>query len=277
MVGALLVLVLRPGVPRQGDVWLMLAAYALGSAALTTAGRFGGGMRSAMTLRYTTFALYLPVALIYLTALAGGNRRWLRLLGACALLGGMGMAIKPSLEQAGWVRRHHLQGKAGLHYIAVVSADPLPGAKLKPNDPGLMAWAEGLDKAGFLHPGLARDARMNGAGAGVGNVESVRIDGSRLIVGGWAVLPARREPADAVVLAWRDGAENEYALALAEDFGARPDVAARLGEPGYADCGWVVSVDRGRLPAEAVGLAAYAVDGATGEAYRLGGVVPLPK
>jgi hypothetical protein len=46
--------------------WLMLGAYSLGSALLVTVGRAGFGIEQALSDRYTTLILYLPLALVYL-------------------------------------------------------------------------------------------------------------------------------------------------------------------------------------------------------------------
>ena len=54
---------------QQAIGWVMLGCYTILSAAITTAGRVGFGVDQALASRYVTFALYLPIAIIYLFAI----------------------------------------------------------------------------------------------------------------------------------------------------------------------------------------------------------------
>ena len=51
---------------RQMAGWLVIGAYAMASAAATTLGRFGLGLESSLASKYTTFSIYLTIALIHL-------------------------------------------------------------------------------------------------------------------------------------------------------------------------------------------------------------------
>src|SRR5205085_2792300 len=58
-----------PDLTRQLLCWLLLGAYAILSAGLITIGRAGFGLAQSLSTRYTTYTLYLPLALVYLLPL----------------------------------------------------------------------------------------------------------------------------------------------------------------------------------------------------------------
>jgi hypothetical protein len=71
-------LICRGASPRRASGALGLAAYALGSAAMTSVGRLGFGITQARTPRYIAFSLLLWVAILSLLSLAAVSRWALR-------------------------------------------------------------------------------------------------------------------------------------------------------------------------------------------------------
>ena len=138
----------------------------------------------------------------------------------------------------------------------------------------LKRYADGLDDAGFLHPRIltedaARAALTGPADAAHGALETAKpTPGGGLAVRGWAVLPSRGEPADAVVLGYRPTSGGPAAVGLVLEREVRWDVVSRLGRPGYYAAGWSAELPAGAVPAGST-VAAWAYDGATGRAYRL--------
>jgi hypothetical protein len=62
-------------------------------------------------------------------------------------------------------------------------------------------------------------------------------DGTR-VAWGWAALPARKRPADAVLLAYADERGDWIAFALSDSVLERPDVVTSLGRREQLWSGW---------------------------------------
>lgn len=112
-------------------------------------------------------------------------------------------------------------------------------------------------------PPLVRDdARMAGW---VDNVTFLKY-GTPVVIG-WAADRARKEPAALVAVA-----VDDRVVGIALTGGLRPDVAAALGEPGFAAAGFAVPIPAGRFEGSAVRVFALSLDGAVAELRRPGGV-----
>jgi hypothetical protein len=265
---------------RRATAWAALGAYSLGTAALVTAGRVGFGLSQSLTSRYTTFTLYMLVALVYLLPcvfedaarkgyVTEGRVVLLKRLGAAAvvlllLAHGVVFALVVRHSAADW-RRALLRAKACLLFIEVAPEEPCLAEGLSPNVGSLRERAESLDRMGYLRPPLFRDGRMHGLaveGSCVdGSFKLLPTEGGAYVAEGAARLPRRGgEPADAVVLAYGKTDEDQTAFALAE-VGA---IGAR------ADSRWRKSFSAGALPTVSpVKLTAWAFDAEEGKAYRL--------
>ncbi len=118
--------------------WLILAAHVLLTAALTAAGRAGFGVQYAATLRYTSYSLFITVAIVYLVPFAFDAPRhlaWKLLAIAAAFL--TLLTIQPASAEASRIRAKYLAGRATLHYILVLNTKPQPGDLLSPGDTAL--------------------------------------------------------------------------------------------------------------------------------------------
>ena len=92
---------------------------------------------------------------------------------------------------------------------------------------------------------------------------------------GWAVLPDRLEPADAVLLTCDDAQGVPSIVALIEVIEKRADVVAATGEPGFYRSGWRRIFSTRELPPGAI--KAWAYDAERRRAWRLPGEVRMGK
>jgi hypothetical protein len=265
---------------RRATAWAALGAYSLGTAALVTAGRLGYGVAQSLTSRYTTFTLYMLVALVYLLpcVFEDAARRGYLTEGRVALLKRLGAAAVVLLvlahvvvfalvvrhSAANW-RRALLRAKACLLFIEVAPEARCLAEGLSPNVGVLRERAESLDRMGYLRPPLVKDGRMRGPAAegscADGSFKLFRTEGGAYAAEGDARLPRRGgESADAVVLAYGTTDEDQTAFALAE-----------VGAIGSRDDSrWRKSFSTGALATlSPVKLTAWAFDAEEGKAYRL--------
>jgi hypothetical protein len=136
--------------------------------------------------------------------------------------------------------------------------------------------ANALNNLGFLRPPLIKSLRMqdiegiNDRGSGDrGSFESLRRVGDSYVASGWASLPDRGEPADAILLAYDRGDGHAMMFRLVE--GRTQHGMSRRGwrHEGYAYSHWQTSFALNTLPAPPIQLSAWAFDAYTGKAFKL--------
>jgi hypothetical protein len=269
---------------RRSAAWASLGAYSLVTGALVTAGRLGFGVAQAVSTRYAAFSLYVLVALVYLLPCViedAGRRGYvteahlapLKRLGAlaAALLLVAHVLIFALVVPHGasdW-RRALLGAKACLLFIEVAPEERCLAEGLYPDMRLLRERAESLDRLGYLRPPLVRGARVRdiAAGGGVcsdryGSFERLSARGSEYVAEGYARLPRVGRLADAVVLAYGTGEDDQTVFAL-----------AGVGAAGLRDDPrWQKSFQAGALPdSPRLEITAWAFDAEEGKAYRLCG------
>ncbi len=275
--------------------WLAMAGIALAYAALTAVGRVQFGLRQALTSRYVIFAVLLPIGLSCLAATVDRHlRRQARaesfparavrtvLIGlgsGLALLHGLGAF----LVAPGWEEYSHslLKSKALVETVNVVDEPELLTryVDLTP----LREKIERLDQIGYLRPPLVRSrlvaeiADGSALAAESGSLERViRGPDGRLGMRGWAVVPGKARPADAVLLT-SDNAQGQAVLfAVAETGTAHPGANLPPRPATCAQSGWQKIFPADRLPAGSGTLKAWSFDAETGRAYRLSGQAAVP-
>ncbi len=233
--------------------WLMIGAYSFITATLITFGRAGFGGGHALSSRYTTFSLYLIVALIYLTPLllndaeargylARNERLAARLtFAAAAILIFLQLPIYPvSLRQMESWRKRTRQAQACVLFINNVTNEPCITTEIYADLSFVKQTANELDRLKFLRPRLIESVRAQDIAdvattitspRNYGSFDSLDASGDVIYVAsGWAVLPERGEAADAVILAYekREGEDIMFALATP---GTEKEKAADLPKP----------------------------------------------
>ncbi len=136
--------------------WLMAGALALGTAALTAWGRAGFGVEQAFETRYTTYAVFLPIALLPLGGLflwsengARESTRWLVIGGATALLALHFAAQTTRLAMWSEHRDRRLMSKAILE-SRHLWRDPALGQLVSPEPRTLGVRMAALQRLGYL-------------------------------------------------------------------------------------------------------------------------------
>jgi hypothetical protein len=267
--------------------WAMVGAYSVGTAAMVTAGRLGFGVGQSLSSRYTTFSLYLFVALIYLLpcilddaerrGYLAKHRAWPNRLAASAavslVLAHVLIFVLVIRHNAVGARQGRLRAKACLLFINVVPEERCLTENLYPNLSRLRDRADALDRVGFLRPALirSRSVRAVAADAGgcselYGSFDDLSAAAGVYVASGRAWLPDRDEPADAVVLAYRRGEGEDTAFALAE-VNVERDPTGASGEVAR----WRESFSADSLAPGPVELTAWAFDAADGKAHELCG------
>jgi len=263
--------------------WIGLGTFALIAASIITIGRAGFGAEAALPSRYMTFPVLLPVALIPLLAIilrdaAQRNPflfRPLRSLFAifvATILGLNMIHISQSVGQFKTKYAERLRAKAALAFINV-SPDPESlWSSVYPDVVLLKERANKLNRVGYLTPGLVTSPRigiLDGTvpNADYGSFEPAATNGNEIVISGWAILPHRGEPADAVIISREDSSGAPAAFGFARVCIERTDIATNLGKPELALCGWkyvLPAADGARAR-----ISAWAYDALSNQLFRL--------
>jgi hypothetical protein len=269
--------------------WVSLAAWALVNAFLTMIGRLGFGSIAATLPRYVSFAIMLPIGLLFLVPIifrhwrdhsdVGPNHArvgWsLAILATALSLLVVNGAIK-SLESWPRFRHSRLTGKALLLLINVVDEPQALVRCVHWDSPSLKGWANTLDRLGYLRPGLVRSRHIRDIAYGsepgtMGEFEEIRrnSDGAFTAIG-WAILPGSHRTADAVLLTYDDPEGDPIIFALAEVKSTRADLSERLNDQAYFRSGWAKPLKAGQIPASAHLIRAWSFDAENCRAFQVG-------
>jgi hypothetical protein len=268
--------------------WLTLGSYTLISAGVTTLGRLGLGMQTALASRYVAFTFPLIVALVYLVPIVldiYSRKRlpqvepWMirctTILSTVLILLHL-VTARSALAAAESNWRNRLQGKALLLFISTLPKDSLIHT-IFPDLGALNHWAEGLDRHGLLAPGLRKslriehdELRQTERVGECGWFELLQRTGRETYLAkGWAILAHRREPADGIVVAYEesDGSFTIFDLVIVRT--PRPDVARAFRWPRYVHAGWEHSFMLPQVGGKPIKIATWALDANTGQLYKL--------
>ena len=153
--------------------WVSLAGWALVNAFLTMVGRLGFGSVAATLPRYVSFAIMLPIGLLFLVPLIFRHWREQSAVGAKQARMGWGLAILAtalsllvvsgtikSLESWPRFRHSRLTGKALLLLINIVDEPQALVRCVHWDSPSLKGWTNALDRLGYLRPALLRSSHI---------------------------------------------------------------------------------------------------------------------
>jgi hypothetical protein len=270
---------------------LMIAMFVLLNAAAAAIGRVAVGLDEALALRYFTIPLTLYVALVILAVEVGteiGQRRpstaramnaaVMALLGTVAVLAILSTLAGVEIERS--IGAYRRAEKAALTFVRFSAETDLRTSYVLSLEE-FRNRAEALGRAGLLRPPLMTTADVSSiehpggdapAGSTCGDLELVlREAGGITRVEGWATLPWRRRPADAVLLAVEgpDGRSTMFATARVGE--ARPDIAARLQSDRVERSGWTRLLPPLEVPSAGSDITAWAYDVSSNTACRLAG------
>jgi hypothetical protein len=271
-------------VPRTALVpWLLLAGYAMLTAAMTGLSRVGFGVEQALSSRYTTIAGLFWVSTVVVGAVAA-TRAFGRLRSRGRVAAGLVCltAILATLLAAGYARSSVLaHARFQAWHTSLASAEECvryyreaPDSCLRQIFPvaeyprAAAALLQTLELGPFapanrLAPLSSYEIRPPAEGRPVGRLEVVRgarqddaviPRGGQVLVAGWAVDPTRRRPAEAVLVVI-DG----EVVGKARVGHRRRDIARSLDDPAWLRSGWTYSLGAFRLPPGNHWVEAYAV------------------
>jgi hypothetical protein len=277
----------------QALPWVSLAGWALINAFLTMLGRVGFGIAAATQSRYVSFAIMLPIGLLFLgnlvfrhwrdqstsgTNSAGPARGLIILVTGLSLLVMCG-TIK-SLET--WERFQHnrMTGKALLLLINVLDEPQALRRYVHWAGPSLKGWANTLDSMGCFRPALVRSKHIREiaytSDPGVmGELEEIGQTGGEFTVSGWAILPESHRIADSVLLTYDDDQGDPIIFALAE-VGRKREANKRPYDNAYPRCGWTKSWTADKIPASSQRIRAWTFDAENCRAFLIGTVSLKP-
>jgi hypothetical protein len=269
--------------------WALLAASALVNALLTMLGRVGFGISAATQSRYVSFAIMLPIGLLFLGAVVlrhwherasrggiriGGERALVVFVTALSVLFVCG-SIK-SLEY--WERFQHsrLAGKAHLLLINVIDEPDALARYVHQGDPALKARTRFLDRIGYLRPPLLQSNRIReiafypGAET-MGELNELgKSAEGEFAARGWAILPDKHRIADGVLLTYDDARGEPIIFALADVTHVRSDISQQRNDKAYLRSGWDKTWKAGQIPANSQLIRAWAFDAEDLRAFQIG-------
>lgn len=279
----------------RAAAWVMLGIYSIATAFLVTLGRAGYGVEQALSSRYTTFTLYLPIALLHLIPIALDREVWAAKLARVKrklllLLAGVVVALQlivyPYYIRHMSLFNHFLaQSKACLLLINVV-ADEHCLKTIHPNIEFLKQAANSLDGLGYLRPGLLKTNKVQDIAIGTGqpdvsygSLDSVIQAGDDSFTAtGWALLTGWDRPADAILLSYDIAEGNSIIFAVAGTEQSR-GLLARIWHSKLPSeyARWKLSFSLSQPPTKPVIIRAWAFDSGTGKAAPLAGKYMIPE
>jgi len=277
---------------RRMTSWLMIGAYSILTAVMTTVGRVGFGVGQSLSARYIGYSVYLAVSLVFLVPLVSekltseasflSGRRTTQIAAALAagFLLWQPLVYAKGIDEMKKMRVTLLQAKASVLLINYVE-DPELVNTLYPDLKFLASQANILDELGYLRPALVRSDRLQdfegdkATGKGYGSLDQLETHDKLYVVSGTASLPYRGEPADAVLLAYERPNGDCIMFAL-----THPQMGIghwhQPGKGGRRSEHWELSFAADRLPSRPANLTAWAFDANSARAYRLDGSYVIP-
>lgn len=273
--------------------WLLLAAYACISAAVTAAGRLGFGVKQALESRYTIFSLFFYLATIgALYALyccrirTGKPLRHNLFLGICGLLVGLAAiawiwCYRDGLKHLQALHDRNIRLKRALEWIDAIPDNP-DLALIFPNVDLLNVRAHTLAEHRVLRVDFASESiaaaikqTPRALDLSNGHIDACVVGPNReLFITGWAWLPAGRRRADCVVIGCEDSTGRFKPVAVFETGVSRPDVSTFHHVQTMSHSGFASWANSRNFPRGDVKLTAWAIDLKKAEVFPLAGEVP---
>jgi hypothetical protein len=280
-------------------IWFMVGGYAIFSACIAGLFRAGFGNDQALVSRYSSFAIYLPVALVILASLIIDDLRlrnpkweefWLALPKGLAglLILVHYLSLSPALADAQTISRVSHQAKGALLYAGIFPNSPGFVQPVSTDTAQTLQEAIELSSFGYLQPPLlsSRDAEKIRATdpaeiatfAGKFDVFSYD-DFHRPVMAGWAINRKTFGQVDSVFLTYDAPNGESRIFAVARLGGNRDDLARKMGDDAFEWSGWVATLSMNDLPADrnTFQVTAWVLNASTGQAVPLDGQLQLKR
>jgi len=265
--------------------WIMIGSYTIITGLMTTLGRFGFSVDTPFPLpRYTTFSSYLIISLIGLMALSArdlGRGRYIKKLllraSVCFVCIGYIFLFPATftygIKMMGIERVSRLKSKACLSFINVMPDTDALATEVSLATGTLAGLANFADNLGYINPPLIKSRMMSALsgikrqGSDYGDFNNLeKVDGDTYIAWGWSHLPERNEPADLIILAYENRANESIMFKTTLMTTCEGDAKKRRKESANI---WKAPFSKKDLPGDAVRISAWAYNALTGKAYWL--------
>ena len=274
--------------------WLTIGSYVVISAIIISWGRVGFGLETALAFRYMTFSIYLPLALVNSIAIIYDDAENKYLLEKRKILAKIGIGSlllvflyfylitsNFAIGRISQTKLDRLQGKACLSFINVVTEEICLTQKLYPDLPNLKPRVQllrdfRLIDTKFVNSNLIQEIAENPIDSynpiKYGAFDQIsKVDNQSYFASGWAILPQKRKPADAVVLTYAELKGKDIIFAISDTRVKRPDVVKGTKNQAYSMSGWQKTFPASRLPKGLLKINAWAFDTDRAKAYQIGG------
>ncbi|MEI8203679.1 MAG: hypothetical protein WCH34_11735 [Bacteroidota bacterium] len=215
----------------QSMVWLMLAVYSLLTAGMILFGRLGYGLEQSLSSRYTSFTLFLVVAVIYLVPIIlinlaekirfNGISKAAFAIIVTLFIVSRGIAYSYSVKELKTYHSNIQHAKAGLLYISYIPPQECVNKIYPANFIQLQIKAKILDSLGYLRPGLIKTNVLQdfesteNKSLDYGSFDKLQsINDSIYVASGYSCNPKTHDPSDAIILSYEDGKGKSLLLAF---------------------------------------------------------------
>ncbi len=295
--------VFRAGARRQALLrlaapWLTLGWYSILTAGMVMVGRVGFGTNLSLSSRYLAFSLYLVVALLWLGLIyfqyrarqlqpdrADGvvadeasrpAKTWAISLTA-ALVGVTIATLGFSLWEMEAKRRGLLYDKASILLIDHLSPRVITELSNRWAIRNVSQTINDMNRLDLLRPSLIKDRDILSAAPqgripvpNHGSIDKMETaPNGDVLVRGWAALPERGLPADAVALTYRDSAGRFLVFEVFRVGLTRPDIVEKLGSRSFFRSGWSGTIKLTPEMPQSILFDAWAIDSRSRKAYRV--------
>ena len=278
--------------------WITLGFYSIVSALITSVGRVELGIETALSSKYTTFSIYLIVAIIHLLPIVVSHiynqtylqksQVWLQKITVVfAILGLLvlyGQSFTYSVKEIQSIYQLRMDGKTCLSFINLMENKYCVAEKILNNYDDIKYLANQLNNLGMLKPGLVIGdnieaiasansksiATKKQKGKRYGSLDAIMPLNNWYFVNGWAFLPERNEPADAIILTYKNQADDWIIFdILMSAQTPRKSLVQLFNNPAYFNAGWEETIAGKLLPKGKWKISAWAFDAKFGKAYKL--------
>jgi hypothetical protein len=264
-----------------GFAFTAIGCYAVLAGAATALGRVGLLFEWALGSRYTTFSIYLPIAVIGLAALyfsraddrgAPRRKRSREFAAGLVVIGILASSLdtyQQGMRGMVWTKRHRARGRAALLFSEILPSNP--DLKILCPEPNMMIgrYRELLRckmaQTPFLSPSsIPKLKPRNGVDQSSGCFQICELKESRLRMKGWALIESGK-PAPFVLFAARTNGTEAIPFSVAPTGNTTPKLAQR----GLRDCGFEIQIDKPELPEGLIEISAWAVNPERNEVAQL--------
>ncbi|MGD1809279.1 hypothetical protein ACP6PL_28130 [Dapis sp. BLCC M126] len=270
--------------------WIMIGFYSIVSALITSIGRVEFGIETALSSKYTTFSIYLIVVIIHLLPIVFSHissqkylqksQVWLQKITIVVAILGLlilhWQSLTYSVKEIQTRYELRMTGKTCLSFINIIENKSCVEENVLSSYNYVKYLANQLNNLGMLKPGLVISENIEAIAAkkdkdkNYGSLDGIMPLNNWYFVNGWAFLPDRNEPADAIILTYKNQADDWIIFdILMSAQTPRESLVQLFNNPAYLNAAWEETIAGKLLPKGQWKISAWAFDAKLGKAYQL--------